>query len=474
MFNLPDKYEGPNGLKGLFRDQSRGQIVIGAILMLAALMMLVPLMIQWSRDESRWSVKQQKSIISFNLGDAAVDRGTWKLKSSTFSWTQAAAGTVQAGYNFDVTYSDIAGGVYRIRFSSGPVAGQVTILGEGKDLTTGQIRAVRAVYENKAIPGPMLSGGAINYQSEFECHWGPVLSHGNIAIAGAAATDRFPRKMSKQVVSGTAANPRDTNGLMPPNTNNLEWWSDYPVPDLPILDFVTMRSSAAATGTLNYYTTGGASGAGKCIGWGGHANCEAAANNWAAHSGQPHFHDSNHHAQSKLNRTWYYDSNLVMSGNLSVAGDHRLGLYGTLIVRGNLTIASGDAYSYVGPISPSAWKEYASIDTAANNQYPGDNGLQTNRLTFNHGGETWTGGPTSANTDVGLRGFIYVGGNFTLNSISDIAGSVWVIGATTVGPSVTERALVFYEDVGANVPILNVILDRQSWDETTPSLIAWP
>ncbi len=464
----------PWGRGLLSRARPAGQVLVGAILVVSVLLLIVPLMVQWSRQEARWSVKQQKSTVAFNLADAAIDRGMWKLKSSTSCWAQAAVGTVQAGYNFDTVYTDIEGGVYRIRFSTGPSAGQVTVTAEGRDGLTRQTRSVRAVFENKALPGPMLSGGAINIGAQFESHWGPILAHGNITLSGAAAADRFPRKLSKQVVSSSVAPARDVNGMSPPNTDTLEWWSDYPVPDLPLLDFVTMRASATSNGTLNFYTTAGASGAGKCIGWGGHGRCEAAAKNWAAHSGQPHFFDSMHHPLGQSNRIWYYDNNLILTGDLSTRGGHRLGLYGTLIVRGNLTIASGDNYTYTGPIPATAWREYASIDTAANSQYPGDAGFRTNNATFNHGSQTWTGGPPAANTDVGVRGFVYIGGNFALNNIADMAGTIWVVGNTTVGAAVTERALVFYEDVSAGLPILNVVLNRLSWDETLPSAVAWP
>jgi hypothetical protein len=160
------------------------------------------------------------------------------------------------------------------------------------------------------------------------------------------------------------------------------------------------------------------------------------------------------------------------------AGCHRLGLYGTLIVRGNLTLDSGDCYAYNGPVPTRAWREYAKIkpaavDTAAVNEYPADNGYQTNRLTFNHGFETWGGGPPAANTDVGIRGFVYVGGNLTVNERADLAGAIWVNGNVT-NNAVGERVLVFYEGNMPNIPVLNVVVARESWDEIPPSSIPWP
>jgi hypothetical protein len=461
-------------------ENRKGQILVGVSLLILVLMILLPLMIQWGSSESKWAVKDQQTTTSFNLAEGAVDRGMWKLKSSTSTWAAAVKGTVIAGYNFDSVYSDVTGADYRLRFSSGPLDNQVTVFAESKDLKSGQLRAIRVVFENRAFPGPILSGGNVNYAGTLDAHWGPVMAHGNIAISGTAATRFFPRKMSKQVVTGTAGNPRDTSGLTPPNTDNIEWWSDYPVPDLPLLDFTTMRTSASVSGTLNYRTNTNTSGAGKCVGWSGHGRCESAGTSAASHyhATTCHFFNSNNHAQSKNNRLWYWDNDLIMSGNMNSGGCYRLGLYGTVIVRGNITIDSGDCYTYVGPVPATAWKEYTKIasstnDTATTNQYPADNGLKTNRLTFSHGGETWTGGPITANTDVGIRGFIYSGGNLTFNSLSDVAGAVWVVGNVVNNDPSGERVLVFYEP-NLNLPLLNVVLGRVSWDEVSPSGVAWP
>jgi hypothetical protein len=462
------------------RSARHGQILVGVTILVLVLMILVPLMIQWGSQESKWAVKDQQTTTTFNLAEGAVDRGMWKLKSATGTWAAAVAGTVIAGYNFDTTYSDDTGAQYRIRFASGPSANQVTVVAEGRDTRSGQLRALRTVFENRAFPGPILSGGVVSYSGTLDAQWGPIMTQGNILITGTAATRYFPRKYSKQVVTGTAGNPRDTSGINPPNTNNIEWWSDYPVPDLPILDFTTMRASATTSGTLNYRTNNNTSGIGKCVGWTGNGRCQSAGTTAAAHyhATNCHFFNSNNHAQSKNNRLWYWDNNLIMAGNMGGPGCYRLGLYGTVIVRGNITIDSGDCYSYVGPVPANAWREYTKIsattnDTATTNQYPADNGLRTNRLTFSHGGETWTGGPISANTDVGIRGFIYTGGNLTFNSLSDVAGSVWVVGNVVNNDTSGERVLVFYEP-NLNLPLLNVVLGRLSWDEVAPSTAPWP
>ncbi|OGR88897.1 MAG: hypothetical protein A2992_09505 [Elusimicrobia bacterium RIFCSPLOWO2_01_FULL_59_12] len=455
-----------------------GQVLVGVMAVVLFIMIMLPPLVNWIQDESRWTVKEQKSTLAFNVAEAGIDRGVWKLKSTTSTWSAAMAGTAVTGYDFDATYNDVAGGSYRIRFSAGPGANQVTVLAEGRDTATEEVRALQAIFQNQALPGALIANGIMTYHGAFEAHWGPVMAHNNIVISGNAATEYFPRKFSKQVVLGTAGQPRDTNGITPPNTDNVEWWSDYDVAELPLLDFTTLRASAAANGTLNYYTTSGSEGAGKCMGWAGHGTCRTytGANTWAGdHRGRPHFHDSNHHALSRQNLIWYWDGDLILTGDMS-AGNHRNGLWGTLIVRGNLTIDTGDGYAFSGPVPASAWMEYKRIkpstwDTSATNQYPADDGYQVVRSTFNYGSESWTGGPPAANTDVGLRGLVYVGGNLTINSVTDISGVVWVVGNVT-NNATGERVLVFY-DSSLQVPTLNVVLVRQSWREVAPSADAW-
>ena len=151
-----------------------------------------------------------------------------------------------------------------------------------------------------------------------------------------------------------------------------------------------------------------------------------------------------------------------------------------MIVRGNLTNYAGDNYTYTGSVPSTAWEEYSKIsktanDTSAINEYPADNGYQKNRSTFKFGSETWTGGkspPPAGNTDIGIRGLLYVGGNFDIQGPADVHGAVWVVGniSKAVG---SERTLVFFDD-SLDLPMLNVILERQSWDETIPTSTPWP
>jgi len=220
------------------------------IIILLFLLIVVPVLVKWTQQDSKASVKDQKTSAAFSLAEAAVDRGNWKVKSSTATFAQVMAGSILAGYNFDVTYADIPGGSYRIKVASGPDIGQVTIYGEGRSAGNNETRAIKAVYTNTSVPGAILAGANLKTDKDSVVHWGPVMAKGDITVATQSAVNtHFPRKLAMGVVK-----PFDTT-TDPPNFSipreKSEWESNYPVPDMPVFDFEAIRASAAATGTLN-------------------------------------------------------------------------------------------------------------------------------------------------------------------------------------------------------------------------------
>lgn len=571
----------------------RAGFLLPAVIMILLLMLIsVPIMYKWVKDDTKLSVKDQSSSQAFNLAESAVDRGYWKVKSSTATFEMVKTGGALAGYRFDTTYRDLQGGTYRIYVGSGPVEDQVTIIGEGRNALGTETRAIKAVYENTSVPGAIITGSNMSATGASVVHWGPVLAMGDITVSGGGLTNGFPRKLSKQVVR-----PFDpTNDVNPSNTDGLEWWSDYNVPELPQFDFATMKASAAASGTLNCddvavesYTTvytpclgtacvdpgsdcscsrasfgsactdpgggcscdanaclGGActdpgancscSGSGKarvCIGNGcpdsdgAGSNCVCAkrCTGWSCNdSGSPcdyvytcsgdgcsdsdgagancacdtsvstdtvtgmnccsspylggpitcsyggdgctncsvnNLYDNTTLRNKDL--TWYWDNNVNWAG--------RNGLRGTVIVRGNLGVSGGDNYNpgHAVTVPAAAWKEYQKIDTSSINQYPGDTGLKSNAATYTFGscGMTCEGGPLGA--DLGVYGFLYVGGDFNRTGDSDVYGAMWVEGNV----SGAGNTMVFY-DAKLRLPTLNVVLIKQSWEEQAPNLAAWP
>lgn len=428
---------------------SRGQVLAGVVLIVMLLLIIVPAMVAWVQLDTRQSVKDSKTTTAFNLAEAGIDRAYWKLKSSTSTWAAARAGVVITGYNFDTNYADVTGGVYRISVTSGPATDQVQVVAEGRDIQGKEKRSIQAQYSNLAIPGAIISGAGLTESGTSIAHWGPLLAMNNITLTGASATRYFPRKLSKQAVVGTAGAPRDVNGVTPPNTDGLEWWSSYDVPELPIFDFAALRSSAAATSTLNCNDNG--------VNNSGHADsitCGSACINCSVVN-------LNNTAKYLDNDVWYWDNNVSWSGNN--------GIKGTVIVRGNLTIAGGDFYNPPAVHVPSnAWREYQHFDTGSSNQYPADNGLHSNAATYDIGSCGTTCEGSASGSDLGVYGFVYVGGTLSMSGDSDIYGAVWV----QSGWAGAGNVMIFYNDQLV-LPQLNVTLQRDSWKERSPIAGNW-
>ena len=538
------------------RRWERGQILVGAIMLLLVLAIIVPAMVQWAMQESRGATKNRNTTVAFNLAQAAVDRGMWMVKSTTITWAAATAGTVLTGYNFDTTYTDIPGGTYRIKITPVVVGGSsVTIVGEGRDNLTKETRAISAVYLNQTIYSPIMTQGITNWGKGLGVFWGPLMSQGNITMCDDSSVNQwgYPRKFARGVVqawncpSGVCAGscpmstsyPRDVNGPMPPNTGGAagitEWTSlDTAIPELPIIDFPTLKSSATASFTWNVYGCVGINSytkvgttytvTGVCP-WDTRSSCQSlvpttpacgqAGNisgtwqNYASHT--THFGNPlNHPAAitSRANNTplvWFYDGDLTLSGNYcsnnsgapsrgcsypcsNFTTGQSAGFYGTLIVKGNLTIDTPGEYFYNGHVPANAWQDQQLIvmtspgvytaDSSNSAEYPADTGLHQNAATFNFGPSgTWTqaGGGGTVYATVGMRGFIYVGGNITFNQFMDTNGAIWIQGNMTssgAGAALSNYSAIYFNDQ-LNLPTLNVILMLQSWKEVQASATVW-
>ena len=467
--------------------QKEGSLLIGMLLVFMLLIIVVPVMVKWVENDTKSSVKDQKSTLAFNLADAAVDRGYWKVKSSTITLAQVSLGTSLAGYNFDAAYSDIPGGSYRIMVTSGPGTDQITIYGEGRDSGNKETRSIKAVYTNASVPGTVLAGGTMSMSGTSVAHWGPLMSKGDIVLSGSALTNHYPRKLAMQTVK-----PFDPTGdTNPPNTDSLEWWSNYYVQDLPIFDFDTMRASAAASGTLNCGSATGSWNSSTRV-WSGlkpesSNNFTLPCNGTASECTGSVCKVGDIYADRRYdqNKVWYWDKGKTVTL-------YNTGVRGTIVVRGDLTLNGDDCYgpnydtndsshycgkahawNPTGPgnvkvqVPPNAWREYQKIDTVATNQYPGDLGLSSSTLTYIIGTSATESSLTEG--DIGINGLLYVGGNLTQTLACDVYGSVWVEGTTTQ----SGNTVIFFNSK-LKEPTLNVVLVRESWKEQLPSAQAWP
>ena len=474
----------------------------GVMLVMLVLLIMVPAVVQWVRQGTLSSVKNRNSTTALNLAETAVDRGYWKAKSSTSTIAAVLGGSTIAGYNFDTTYRDVSGGSYRVRMSS-TTSTTVTIVGEGRDSANKETRAITAVYQNRTIFSPILSQGDINWFAGLGFYWGPLMSQGNITLDATTALLYSPRKFARGNVIGTAANPRNVTWPLPPNTDGVEWWSNYQsVPEVPVLDFAALRASAIATNTLNVYGCKNSSTYTNPTNdyvAAGNASWSTGANSYSV-NGTPftgtvgayaqsctgtncYFCNSFRHpkgakTQPNTSYTWFWDGDLTLAGywdNGVTAVNNSTGLYGNIIVRGNLTIDTPGEYNYTGHVPANAWKDEQKLtattkDTSAAQEYPADLGQNSSNSTFEFGTDTWSGGWRST---VGIRGFTYVGGNLNITQFMDFNGAIWVNGSVNPhNPSATAYCGVFYDDTLAP-PTLNVVLVRTGWQETAPSATAW-
>src|SRR4051812_10401553 len=129
---------------------SKGQIIIGAIVLLLILAILVPGIISYVQNESKWTVKEQRTTRAFQLAESAVERGFQQIILSTVTWSTLQAGGALTGFNYDQTYTDLSGGQYEIKMISGPGTQTATITGVGRDTSNHEIRAVQVIYSNSA------------------------------------------------------------------------------------------------------------------------------------------------------------------------------------------------------------------------------------------------------------------------------------------------------------------------------------
>ena len=478
----------------------RGQILLGAVIVMAALLIIVPVLVSWVQQNVRMAVKDSQNTTAFNLAEAAVNRGYWTAKSSTAAIAAALAGQPISGCEFDAIYTDVPGGTYRIQITSAG-SSSIQIVGEGRDSSGRQTRAIAAVYQNRTIYSPLLTQGDVSYKKGMCIYWGPIMSQGSVALDNTTSQWYWPRKFARSDVTGVSGYPRDTTWPLPPNTDNVEWWANYQyVPELPILDFTTLRASAAATNTLNVYGCASSSShtdpdTGQTVS--GNAPWDLNTSGGRrprpyCPAGSPHtyhFGDSYNHPKGTRNDqtpyVWYWDGDLVLTGGNQAFGDLDTGLNGIVIVRGNLTIDSAGDYNFTNNVPADAWMDQEKLlinayDTSATNEYPADDGLHKTLSSWNFGSSSFCQPGESCGwvNTVGIKGFVYVGGNLIINSFMDFNGAIWVNGSVAANcPSSDPNCMIsfcgiFYDD-SLQVPTLNVILVRTSWEEVPPSSTPW-
>ena len=115
MIRLFKKFSTLYPLPSTLGFARRGQMALTMVLsVLLLLLIAIPMMDTYVKNEAKWSVKERKSTLAFHLAEAGLDRGYWKLIERSTNWGLITTSGTISGYANDKIYTDIQGGSYKI------------------------------------------------------------------------------------------------------------------------------------------------------------------------------------------------------------------------------------------------------------------------------------------------------------------------------------------------------------------------
>lgn len=425
-------------------SSSRGQVLPIAVLLLLVLLIMVPMMVMFTQNEAKWSVKESQSTQAMHLAEAGIEKGYLKISISTLTWVSLQSGgttakTALTNYNFDKSYSDVGSGTYTISITSGPGTQEATIISVGRSPQTKEVRAIKAVYSNAPLGGiSIYAGRGAQIGGGVNVEWGGVASPYSID-AGSRNHPQF-WSASSIISKDTDPNPPNCDG-----PNCCQWHSYYQgLPPSPTLDLNFYASSAAASScpTASGWPAG-ASPANSCY--------------WPA--GGITFRSVSANGQT-----------IYVNGDLSI-NSPGVDIVGNLLVTGNLNLPNGvwGNGSHTMSIPSDAWKQYCNdwavyrtYDAGAPAAFPGlSSSYAPTGLTKAGTGKT------------AVYGLLYVGGNFGGaggGGQADIYGALYSVGSSS---ETSNSGVTFYYDAAAasNLQTTAIILNRVSWQDST---YGWP
>lgn len=424
----------------------RGQILPGAIAMLVILAVMIPSMVLWIQRENVFASKQSMNTTAFHLAEAGAEKAYLYVSLSTITWNAIQAGTSQADYRFDKSFTDIAGGTYAISVTSGPGAQQVTIVTVGRDRYNKETRALRIVYSNAIFGGNAIyAGQGVQIGGQVDVEWGAVMSPNTID----AASRNFPQFWSaSQIISkDTSANP--------PNCDSpgcIQWHSyQTNLPTPPVLDFDFYRTSAAAT--MGCFT---ATGTGSAVN-----TCYFPGNvtNWNGNTRGTIFIEGDLTVKSP---GMYHIGKMIVMGNINLPN----GQWGNSGSPGTSLLMPADAWKQYGIAA--AWTHYRDVfDQSAPAAFPGMNSTS-------YTSPTLCSPSPCLSQKVAVNGFLYVGGNFNNGGggggNSDIYGVLYAVGTATQTAS-SQVTFYYNGDATTGLVTTNVSLTRASWKD---EVRGWP
>jgi|GEM_PF-1562475 len=442
--------------------------IMMVLTVLLFLLITIPMIDLYVKNEAKWSVKEKKSATAFHLAEAGIDRGYWKLIENSTNWELITASGTISGYANDKIYTDIQGGSYKINLTTGAGGGEVVIIAAGKDSSGNEYRAIKAVYSKSSISAAVY-GGDIEASGSVEIVWGPMMSIDEMELSG-SSNQLYPRKYSRSSIRASGSyDDRDTDigGLNkgPKSDPYIEWWSyneppGVPDPSQPAISYY--RQKAQDQGY--YYSTD------KNISNLVDTTCTVGSED----------------------KVRFFEQDAEFTGSKYFCG--------VLIVLGDLDFTgSGASESESITVTPhsEAWKEYQVNvpehagateggpmsawdfscpgnthpcsephgDTDALHEYPGDGGYHVSEPFNFKNGCTAHGNSDFSGESLSFQGYIYVGGEL------DSSGSTWIYGmvhAPNDEVDMSGSVKIFYKG-GMEIEGLDSIITRTRWHEIKPA-----
>ncbi len=422
-----------------------GQLLIASIVILLVLAIILPALVMYTQNESKWTVKEQRSTKSYQLAESAVEQGYQKLLVSTGTWATVQGGTPVSGYNFDSSYTGVTGGNYQIRLAAGPSANQITITGVGKANSpsgNADVRSIKVIYTNgSAATNSISAGKLVTIGGSVNVEWGAVLSYTSIDPAGR----EYPRFYSAGSIVGYDENP------VAPNSDNLSYWAydstlpSQPQVNLPFYKSQAQGQGASPVGCPNYYAAAGPGNVTSCL------------DNQAG--GRTYYFDTGDWTWKSPGTNYVLGNIILATGNMGISGNGGTGA-GPGIYSATIPPRAWEEY---GKTSTS-WTHYRCMDPAAPATYAAAEAADYNSVA------TYTI-PTDAKNCVNtagsvlLHGFIYAGGASGLSGGGNSRFHGAIITPNTATVATSNFTLYFDNTVAGNISLSSISLSRTSWSE---------
>ncbi|HAF96020.1 MAG: hypothetical protein A2X34_07495 [Elusimicrobia bacterium GWC2_51_8] len=429
-------------------EKNKGQVLVGAIILLAVLAIIVPAMVMYIRNETKWSMKQAQNSNAFQLVEGALDRGYQKVTESTATWTAIKNGQALTGFDLSTptAYTDLDGGSYTIGITSGTETGTVVITAIARDKNLKETRALKAVYANSVMGNISIvaADGVAITGNNIQVEWGAVTSPKTVDTGG----KNHPSFWSANDIQSNGVS-LDTDG---PGGNNCDpgtcwWWHSYQtqLPPFPAVNTEGYKDLAIGPDPANPL----------------HDPC------------------GNHYYQPG---DWSTNCNSLVGGTYYIAGNwtnFKSAIIGNVIIMGNMEFKNGSQAtvgSYAATVPPVAWKQYCNDWDYYLDNYDAPLNAISPAVPACFGSLNNTYRPTGLTKSINpaIHGFVYVGKNLSLpnggGSDDLVHGAIVVKGTANIDSN--SHCKIYYDPaVAQDILTTNYTLVRTSWqDITTP----WP